>query len=694
MTSNLDQLRLQDSQRVDREDVEFLANSALSGSKELVQHFLLGHTQYAGDTGPGTEGRRKVMIVSGFKPELATPPGTNNQLKVVRGTALLGMRDPQTNQPSYGVVAGVGDDQKILDLSAYANGTYGVWLRFELVDGGFANRVFWDPLAVKEYTQNIATRRVANWGLTTVLGGGPTTSPGSEWTYLGDVVKSAGPLAVTPRRTLYFEGYEQNGLVPPFYLPLAYSPAWGSASDRNADRGTYGLQDLHSFVSATLQKLFEIQGTNWWLAPAESLSNKMSRNGDTSSGPYVFNGAVTHQSTTTLNGDVRGNGTANLGDATYKFNNMRLAGDAVVDGAGSFGTTLTVAGIINANGGIRTNGADDIGAAGGLFANIYSARSVIDAGTTTSGNNLELYGSNTGIGFQGITFKTTAVETTAVGLQWFEGGGLLGTAGFNFLSQRNSDSFSVAMKDSGGAAKILRFGNGDGSLKVQGAVIPWTDSTAPANGFPIGSGAFRWSYLYAQAAVIYTQIAAGSIGTVDIGASGNAFRHGFAETWNASTTVNVGTLGAAETWLTASQGRFGAGSVPPGGGYDYRFNSGVQMANAKILTGGVLQVENGAAIKTPRIEGVLGDQIYAWADNSAADLPIVEWQQDRQDGCFFRFSYNGAATPPSVGSPNPIGISDAIVARGPWGYALRVYINNGGTWVVAYIPAYYYDQLP
>jgi hypothetical protein len=66
------------------------------------------------------------------------------------------------------------------------NGTFGIWIRFEFVDASFANRIFWDPLAVTEFTQTIATRKVANWGMT--VGFDAATPPGPEWCRVGTAV--------------------------------------------------------------------------------------------------------------------------------------------------------------------------------------------------------------------------------------------------------------------------------------------------------------------------------------------------------------------------------------------------------------------------------------------------------------------------------------------------------------------------
>lgn len=336
----LDQVQVRDSERVGREDFEAMAALPIESVKSVGSNFILGAPQFdpaSSDHGPGTQNRPRSRIISGFKlivhgtaavPD--TPIPANKQLRINRGRAILGVRD-SNNQPSYGVVTAEGDAQKILDMSSFADGTYGVWVRFELEDGAYANRLFWDPQAGKEFVQNVPTRRVANWGITTVLGGGVLNRPGPEWEFLGDAVIGGGILAVTPKRMLYFEGDETTG----------YAQPWGSADDRNNDRSKYGLQDLYAFSSAVLQKIKEIQGGGgWWGAPPVALDTKITKTGDSPVGAYIFNtGSVTIDATSSLSvdgpadfqGAVRVNGTSpavQVKGSTQPFLHLQETADA------------------------------------------------------------------------------------------------------------------------------------------------------------------------------------------------------------------------------------------------------------------------------------------------------------------------------------------------------------------------------
>ena len=150
--------KAQRSQRVDLEDWDFaIADAPQARSRQPGSDFF---TNPAGD---------RMWIIGGFNLTFA-----GADLTVTRGVAILGQREK--GQVVNGVLTSEGDASKTQDLSTFGNATYGVFVRFELVDGAFQNRLFWDDVGAQEFSQLVPTRRVANWGMRVQL-----TSPGAEW---------------------------------------------------------------------------------------------------------------------------------------------------------------------------------------------------------------------------------------------------------------------------------------------------------------------------------------------------------------------------------------------------------------------------------------------------------------------------------------------------------------------------------
>lgn len=312
-----DTLRLQEAERIELEDMRFLAATPLEAAKQLAASLV-------SQTGVTTNGaaRAAPVILSGFKPVLNNGPA--REVRIDRGVAVLGMRE--AGSVSHGALTTEGDAQRIVTITSPSAGTYGIYIRFEQTDAGFANRVFWDADAPGEYAQNIATRRISNWGMALSLINQPNQSPGgAEWLKVGEATVAGGVLTVvTPQRPLLFEGAEA----------ATFASQWGSGNDRNANRDLYGLKDLRMFAQAALKKIEELQsGTaRWWTATAEPLDQKVSKNGDSMNGNYTFLGG--------------GN-------------------SVTIDGE------LTTVGFINAEGGLRNGSPQDIGTNASPFGKAY-----------------------------------------------------------------------------------------------------------------------------------------------------------------------------------------------------------------------------------------------------------------------------------------------------------------------------------
>jgi hypothetical protein len=285
--------RYENTQRVERADMELVGDSIPRNvGAALPAQFL---TNPAGQA---------AWIMSGF----AVSNPALKQCRVDRGVALL--QTKENGAVERGMLAYEGVAFINLDLAAYANGTYSVYIRFELVDGDFQNRIFWTGAA--EAASNIATKRVAGWGLRVEL-----VSPGSEWFKIGEVVVSASPtLAVTNKRFFYFEGEEANA--------TPYAKTWGGGSDRNSNRATNGVKDMQTFVQAVQVQLESIMGTpqRWWETPTVALNQKLTKTGgDTLSGTHTLDGTARFAG----NFLPDTNGTRVLGGASNKW-------DAVLNG--------------------------------------------------------------------------------------------------------------------------------------------------------------------------------------------------------------------------------------------------------------------------------------------------------------------------------------------------------------------------
>jgi hypothetical protein len=238
-----DLLRVEAGERIDLGDFQQATDTVVDASLRTVLDQVL--TNPAGST--------RAWILSGF--ELTN--AVLYQATVTRGSAIFARREGA--QTLYGSLAFEGDSSRTVDLATYANGTYGVYIRFEYIDSDIQNRIFWNPTAPgSEYARSLATRRRANWSMRVEL-----TTPGSEWTKIGEVTKTGVPgLSPVDMRKFYFEGPVNS----------SFQSGWstdggGGANDRSASRQTYGIRDFQTFTAAMRQCLEDIKGRGlrrWW----------------------------------------------------------------------------------------------------------------------------------------------------------------------------------------------------------------------------------------------------------------------------------------------------------------------------------------------------------------------------------------------------------------------------------------------
>lgn len=302
-------LKIANNQRVDREDFEFTSETPLEFARQIGDVFLM----------PADVPQ---AIISGFTMDEPVV----GQFRVTQGTAFLSYRDK--GQLKHGAISSEGDAEKIIDVSSLANDTYGVWIRFELTDSAFQNKIFWNAATTSEITQSVATRRVVNWNVKLSV-----AAPTSEWVKIGEVpIASGNAGTIVDQRPLYFENAPS----------AAYARTWGGGDDRNADRATYGVMDLRTMLDALTKKVEELQsGTNaeagtqrWWVAPVNSLDDM-----------FPLSGSIGDPTRVRGNFEPLDSVTHSVGSASLRWLNVHaaniLATELVAVGTADIGTTGT-----------------------------------------------------------------------------------------------------------------------------------------------------------------------------------------------------------------------------------------------------------------------------------------------------------------------------------------------------------------
>src|SRR5262245_53730088 len=123
-----DLLRVESNERVDLGDFEHAVDDS-----QQANHRQFGSQFFS------SPDKSQQWILDGF--EISNPSGA--QLEVTLGRAILGQREG--GQTFQGQLTSDGESSRIVDLSGYANATYGIFVRFEYVDGASQGRAFWNP---------------------------------------------------------------------------------------------------------------------------------------------------------------------------------------------------------------------------------------------------------------------------------------------------------------------------------------------------------------------------------------------------------------------------------------------------------------------------------------------------------------------------------------------------------------------
>lgn len=229
--------RFERGERVDQPDLQHAVEEAPRNLvTQLVEEVILGQ-----DGAP--------TLLWGFDVTIASPVIT-----VTRGAAITGYRH---NGAAYrGMVAAGGPATRTTNVTTYADGTYGVFVRLSLRDSAVRNRRIWDALGApaQAVTRLMATRIVEDWDL--VL---ERSSPGAEYLQLGTVPITGGALgAFTRSVSRLFDSSRANRVLT--------DADWGTAGDRNA-ADTVGLRGMTRWTKMVMRQVQDIIGGGFYGSP-------------------------------------------------------------------------------------------------------------------------------------------------------------------------------------------------------------------------------------------------------------------------------------------------------------------------------------------------------------------------------------------------------------------------------------------
>ena len=403
----------------------------------------------------------RTYIVRGFEVTgLSTPPRVQVD-RLDDGCALLAFRKGSTVQ--NGCILTGGDAQRIINISTLADGTYGVYIRFDFREDEFSNRLFWDPNASPpaEFARNVATRFAENWSITVEL-----ANPGAEWTHIADVTKAGALITLTvDRRDLYFEGRPDG-----FYDP---GDEWGSLSDRLDARGDHGVFGFRRAIRALQKQVQDILHGSNFVAGADGWFDDITLAPLGQSIRDLISGKLARDGSQTMQGDFDPDG-----------DNTRDMGSSGVRWQDIFAYTLDVAtGITLAAGGLISGGA-------GSTVSVTT----VAAGTVSAGTSLD---STANVHLTGIITPTaiaatannyaptgianaTIVRLSATGAQAITGINATQASGrvLLLINVDTTDNITLNNEDAGStAANRFAFGANKVLTPQDGCVI-WYDTTS------------------------------------------------------------------------------------------------------------------------------------------------------------------------------------------------------------------------
>lgn len=241
----MDKVSIYSNERMDVSDMRDIAGQLIVD--ELIRRTAAIFLPSGRDSNvPQTDCR----VLAGFD-VVGTPVG-GTDFELTQGSALCKILDDGVLK--HGVTLGDQDPSTYtIDMSGLGDDTYNIWARCVFGDSSTENRIFWNPTGspATETVSSVATRQAVTWELVAVSSSGSPPGHGEYFRIYQVVIASSVISTVTDQRAFYFEGEVASS--------PAYDHEWGDgANDRNADRATYGVKDMHMFIHMILRQLSEI----------------------------------------------------------------------------------------------------------------------------------------------------------------------------------------------------------------------------------------------------------------------------------------------------------------------------------------------------------------------------------------------------------------------------------------------------
>lgn len=278
-------------ERVDQPDLQHAASTAILDAVTSLTELLLG-------------GVEESYVISGFL--VSNPSGTI--VRITRdstgsGAAMVAYRAPEGVK--YGLLVTGGEAQRDVDISSFADGTYGIYIRGQLKDDAYQTRAFWEQNTASEIVQGMAVRYTEDWEYII-----SSLNPGDSWMQIGTVAKAGASLTMdSTLRRFFFEGLGGAS---------AYNPAldWGTTADRDNNRAANGIANFRTFVRAMQAKVQDIYGgtpTNYWW---KSIADRSIQDLTT-----VFSAKLARDGSQSMQGNLSpdGNGTRSLGATSFRW---------------------------------------------------------------------------------------------------------------------------------------------------------------------------------------------------------------------------------------------------------------------------------------------------------------------------------------------------------------------------------------